>query len=184
MAEYLKRPQAAEAGRQLAGHSAEISQEYLLLRTLIDNLPDCIYAKDSAGRKTMANPADLKNLRCKTEDEAVGKSDFDLFPKDVAEKFWADDQAVIQGQPVIDGTNTFGLRYAEPLRVKSVMRFSHCSGFCGMLASGWGAGVGVGASARTFWAKTAPSIKLINLIFMINLLVETGEGISESERSL
>jgi len=79
-----------------------LARERLLLRTLIDNLPDCIYAKDTAGRKTLANPADLKNLRCQTEAEAIGKSDFDLFPKDIAEKFWADDQKVIAGQPVIN----------------------------------------------------------------------------------
>ena len=79
-----------------------LARERMLLRTLIDNLPDCIYAKDSAGRKTMANPADLKNLRCKFESEAVGKSDFDLFPPDIAEKFWADDQLVLKGQPVLN----------------------------------------------------------------------------------
>jgi PAS domain S-box-containing protein len=84
-----------------------LARERSLLRTLIDNLPDCIYAKDAAGRKILANPADLKNLRCKTEAEAVGKTDFDLFPKEVAEKFWADDQAVIQGQPVIDREEYF-----------------------------------------------------------------------------
>ncbi len=77
-------------------------QERSLLRTLIDNLPDCVYTKDTAGRKTMVNAADLKNLGCKTEAEAIGKSDFDLFPKDLAEKFWADDQKVIQGQPVVN----------------------------------------------------------------------------------
>jgi PAS domain S-box-containing protein len=87
--------------------TAEISHEQLLLRTLIDNLPDCIYAKDATGRKTMANPADLKNLRCKTEAEAVGKSDFDLFPREIAEQFWADDQRVIQGQPVINREEFF-----------------------------------------------------------------------------
>jgi PAS domain S-box-containing protein len=96
-----------ELEKRVAERTTEISQERLLLRTLIDNLPDCIYAKDAAGRKTMANPADLKNLRCKTEAEAVGKTDFDLFPKDIAEKFWADDQAVIQGQPVIDREEYF-----------------------------------------------------------------------------
>jgi PAS domain S-box-containing protein len=82
-------------------------QERTLLRTLIDNLPDCIYAKDAAGRKMLANPADLRNLRCKTEAEAIGKSDFDLFPKDIAEKFWADDQKVIQGQPVVNREEFF-----------------------------------------------------------------------------
>ncbi len=90
-----------ELEKQVAVRTAEISQERLLLRTLIDNLPDAVYAKDTAGRKTMANPADLKNLKCKTEAEAIGKSDFDLFPKDIAEKFWADDQRVLQGQPVL-----------------------------------------------------------------------------------
>ena len=84
-----------------------LARERLLLRTLLDNLPDAVYAKDTAGRKTMANPADLKNLRCKNEAEAVGKSDFDLFPKDVAEKFWADDQKVIQGQPVLNREEFF-----------------------------------------------------------------------------
>jgi PAS domain S-box-containing protein len=81
--------------------------EHNLLRTLIDNLPDGIYAKDAAGRKILANPADLKNLRCKTEAEAFGKTDFDLFPRDIAEKFWADDQKVIQGQPVINREEYF-----------------------------------------------------------------------------
>jgi PAS domain S-box-containing protein len=91
-----------ELEKRVAERTAELSQERWLLRTLIDNLPDNIYTKDIAGRKTMANPADLKVLGCKTEAEAIGKSDFDLFPKDIAEKFWADDQKVIQGEPVIN----------------------------------------------------------------------------------
>ena len=77
-------------------------RERFLLRTLFDNLPDGVYVKDITGRKTMVNPADLKVLGCKTEAEAIGKSDFDLFPMDIAEKFWADDQKVIQGEPVLN----------------------------------------------------------------------------------
>ncbi len=84
-----------------------LAQERSLLRTLINNLPDSIYAKDSAGRKILANPADLKNLRCKTEAEAIGKTDFDLFPKEIAEKFYADDMKVIQGQAVINREEYF-----------------------------------------------------------------------------
>jgi PAS domain S-box-containing protein len=77
------------------------------MRTLIDNLPDGIYAKDMAGRKTLVNSADLKTMQCKTEAEAIGKTDFDYFPRDVAEKFWADDQRVIQGYPVINREEYF-----------------------------------------------------------------------------
>ena len=94
--------QQKQAEEALCRSNETLAQERLLLRTLIDNLPDAIYAKDTAGRKTLVNPADLKNLRCKTEAEAIGKNDFDLFPKDLAEKFWADDLKVITGQPVIN----------------------------------------------------------------------------------
>ena len=107
LAEEDLRRARTELEKRVAERTTEIIQERRLLRTLIDNLPDCIYAKDAAGRKTMANAADLKNLRCKTEAEAVGKTDFDLFPPDVAEKFWADDQKVIQGQPVINREEYF-----------------------------------------------------------------------------
>ena len=107
LAEEDLRRARTELEKRVAERTTEIIQERRLLRTLIDNLPDCIYAKDAAGRKTMANAADLKNLRCKTEAEAVGKTDFDLFPPAVAEKFWADDQKVIQGQAVINREEYF-----------------------------------------------------------------------------
>ncbi|HUB87355.1 MAG TPA: PAS domain-containing protein [Verrucomicrobiae bacterium] len=80
----------------------KLEAERNLLRTLIDHLPDCIYAKDAQARKIMANPADLKNLGCKTEADAIGKTDFDLFPQEVAEAFFADDQAVLKGDSVIN----------------------------------------------------------------------------------
>ena len=81
----------------------KLKEERNLLRTVIDNLPDGIYAKDTEARKIMANPADLKNLGCKTEAEAIGKTDFDFFPKEIAEAFYADDQSVLkEGKPVIN----------------------------------------------------------------------------------
>jgi PAS domain S-box-containing protein len=80
-----------------------LTSEHGLLRTLIDNLPDCIYVKDVEARKVVANPADLENLGCKTEAEAIGKTDFDLFPKDLADGFFADDMSVIKdGQSVVN----------------------------------------------------------------------------------
>jgi PAS domain S-box-containing protein len=96
-----------ELEKQVTERTAELSKERLLFRTLIYSLPDCIYAKDTEGRKTLSNPADVMNLGCKTEAEALGKSDFDFFPKEVAEKFWADDQRVLAGSPVIDKEEYF-----------------------------------------------------------------------------
>jgi len=81
----------------------KLTAERNLLRTVIDNLPDCIYAKDVRMRKIMVNAGDLKNTGYQAEAEVIGKTDFDLFPKDIAEAFFADDQAVLKtGQPVVN----------------------------------------------------------------------------------
>lgn len=74
-----------------------------LLRTLIDNLPDLIYVKDTQGRKTLCNLADMQASGAKTMEEVVGKTDFDLYPPELAEKFWADDKAVLEnGAPLLN----------------------------------------------------------------------------------
>ena len=110
----LKRAKEA-SNDELQKRTVELSRERLLLRTLIDNLPDSIYAKDATGRKTLANPADLKNIRCRTESEAIGKNDFELFPRAVAEKFWADDQKVIRAVPSSTGRSIFWMSKAARL---------------------------------------------------------------------
>jgi len=107
-AEKILREAREELERRIQERTADLSNERRLLRTLIDNLPDAIYAKDIQGRKTLANPADLKNLRCATEADAIGKTDFDLFPPEIAQKFWADDQTVLQsGTPVLNREEWF-----------------------------------------------------------------------------
>ncbi|MBI1793740.1 MAG: response regulator [Chloroflexi bacterium] len=74
-----------------------------LLRTLIDNLPDRIYVKDTHGRKSISNHADMLASGGKTMQDVVGKSDFDLYPAELAEKFWADDKAVLDTEfPVLN----------------------------------------------------------------------------------
>ena len=73
-----------------------------LLRTLVDNLPDYIYAKDTAARKTLSNAADIRALGCTTEAEVLGKTDFDFFPKEIAEKLFQDDMEVLKGHPHVN----------------------------------------------------------------------------------
>ncbi len=80
-----------------------ICNERVLLRTLIDNIPDSIYCKDLACRKTLANSAEIHFLNANSEDEVLGKDDFDFYPKELAEGFFADDQLVIKtGKPVLN----------------------------------------------------------------------------------
>jgi|GEM_PF-302329 len=80
-----------------------LQNERLLLRTVIDNIPYNIYAKDLAGRKTLANKAETEFLGVKSDAEVLGKDDFDFYPKAIAEKYRADDQLMIQkGLPEIN----------------------------------------------------------------------------------
>ena len=77
--------------------------ERILLRTLIDNLPDGIYVKDRDGRKILVNIADAHACGKQIESEVIGKNDFDLFPEEIARGFYEDDQKVIKtGNPVLN----------------------------------------------------------------------------------
>ncbi|HAQ64936.1 MAG TPA: hypothetical protein DCR43_03640 [Bacteroidales bacterium] len=79
----------------------KLTSERKLLRTLIDHLPDAIYMKDKLGRKMLANKADIENIGI-PEEKIIGHSDEELFPADIAAKFRADDNQVLQnGIPVL-----------------------------------------------------------------------------------
>jgi PAS domain S-box-containing protein len=99
---YQWRVQARDLAAQKRMDVA-ITKERNLLRTLIDNIPDAIYVKDDTGHKTIANVADVRNMGLQSEAEVLGKDDFMLFPKDLAEGFYADDKSVIDmGQPILN----------------------------------------------------------------------------------
>ena len=85
-----------------------LRQEKILLKTLINNLPDAIFIKDLECRKTVANLTDVHNMGLNFEAEVLGKNDFELFPKEIAEGFYADDQSVIKnGKQVINREEFF-----------------------------------------------------------------------------
>lgn len=80
-----------------------MANERLLLQTLINNVPDSIYCKDLSCRKTLANKMDILYMGGLTEEDVIGKSDFDIYPREVAEKFYADDRSILDtGKPVIN----------------------------------------------------------------------------------
>lgn len=82
--------------------------ERILLRTVIENIPDAVYVKDKAGRRTVTNPADVKLMGRKDAREVLGKDDSTLYPKERAATSTADDQTVLQsGQPLVDKEESF-----------------------------------------------------------------------------
>lgn len=81
----------------------KLAWERKLLRTIIDNLPTAIYAKDTEGRKILANRVDLENQGLTDESQVLGKTDFDFYPRHIAEQFFRDDSIVLkQGKAIID----------------------------------------------------------------------------------
>ena len=66
-----------------------LAQERSLLRTLIDSMPDHIYAKDTEGRFILKNKADAFAMGAESTSEAMGKTDFDYYPREIAEQFHA-----------------------------------------------------------------------------------------------
>ena len=79
------------AERQRAAESSVASQ--LLLRGIIDNSYAVIYVKDVEGRYQMVNRRYTELFHI--EDEAIrGKTDYDLFPRDIAERLRAVDERV------------------------------------------------------------------------------------------
>ncbi len=81
---------------------AALAAERNLLRTLIDNLPDYIFAKDREDRFLISNLAHARAVLATTPEELVGKTAFDFFPPELAAQYRADDEAVMQsGQPLI-----------------------------------------------------------------------------------
>src|SRR5580704_702804 len=110
----------------LARENAQLARERDLLRMVIDNLPDYIYAKDKDGRFILNNVAHAHDLGAKSPSEMKGKTDFDYFPSDLAQQFFDDEQRIIQtGAPVINqeqykekpGDSSSGMRWSVSSKV-------------------------------------------------------------------
>ena len=64
----------------------ELSKERNLLRTLIDNLPDLIYVKDTESRFVTTNTA-VADIMGTTTEDLIEKTDQDYFSKEIAKNF-------------------------------------------------------------------------------------------------
>lgn len=82
-----------------------LASERDLLQTLLDNVPDRVYFKDRESRFIRVNPAMVELFApkgVKSYEDILGKSDFDFFSKEAAQKKFAEEMEVIRsGQPII-----------------------------------------------------------------------------------
>jgi len=103
-----------------------LTKERNLLRTLIDLLPDCIYAIDADGRIVLTNPADTATIGVKSACEVLGKTILELMPGEMGRQLWDTEQVVLTtGKPItnveehmigVDGVARWVLTSKVPLR--------------------------------------------------------------------
>ncbi len=84
-----------------------LNYERNLLRTLIDTISANVYIKDAQSRFVDANLETARKLGAQSPDDLIGKTDFDFFSADLAEHYFADEQAIIQ-------TGQARLNFEEP----------------------------------------------------------------------
>ena len=78
-------------------------EERLRLRTLIDAMPDYIFVKDVESRFVTTNSAHLKVIGAGSLEEVIGKTDLELFPAELAERYYRDERRIIEsGEPMLD----------------------------------------------------------------------------------
>jgi PAS domain S-box-containing protein len=86
-----------------SGVEEALSKERAILRSLIDNVPNFLYVKDTQAKFVVANLHCALQLGFKTTDELLGKSDFDIYPQHLAAGYYEDDQNIIRTeQPLLN----------------------------------------------------------------------------------
>jgi PAS domain S-box-containing protein len=106
-------------------HSVQ-EDERKMLRALIDNIPDFMYVKDTESRFVVANSYLARIIGVDMPEHLIGRTDFDLYPREMASGFYDDEQGVMRsGQPLYNreekvfdgaGNETYILSTKVPLR--------------------------------------------------------------------
>jgi PAS domain S-box-containing protein len=110
------------ASRQLEEKNKILEKEENLFRALMDNMPDTIYIKDTECRFLDGNPSQVRVTKAGTHENLLGKTDFDFYPRDIAEIFYKDDKQVLEtGKPVIN-KEEMGFDADGNIRVKSTTK--------------------------------------------------------------
>jgi PAS domain S-box-containing protein len=71
-------------------------RERNILRTLIDNLPDIIYFKDTEGHYVLNNMAHLQSIGAQRQEEVLGKTTFDFNPTELSKRYQEDEMEIVR----------------------------------------------------------------------------------------
>jgi PAS domain S-box-containing protein len=89
----------AEFRRQRAEEAYKNTEA--LHHSLVEHLPQCIFRKDKQGRLTFVNKH-FQDTLGKSLAEILGKTDFDFYPPELAQKYRQDDQSVMETGQILE----------------------------------------------------------------------------------
>jgi two-component system cell cycle sensor histidine kinase/response regulator CckA len=97
----------ADLERLVTERTRTLASERNLLRTLVDNLPDGVFVKDTAGRYRLANAAHRRQLGLGSAEELAHRTVVDLAPGDWARREADEDRQVVESAtPMLDREQT------------------------------------------------------------------------------
>jgi len=87
----------------LAASEAELRRERALIDVFMHSTPDFVYFKDRGRQFIRVSSALAHWYRVESSAAAIGKSDFDFYPREIAERTHADERAIMESEePLVD----------------------------------------------------------------------------------
>ena len=94
--------QIRDIAEELKKSGNELLFEEQLLRTLMENIPDSIFFKDTESRFVRVSNAWADRRKLSAPEETIGKTDFDFFPLQHAQEAFNDENKIIRtGIPIV-----------------------------------------------------------------------------------
>jgi PAS domain S-box-containing protein len=90
-----------------------------LYHSLVETIPMNVWRKDAEGRFIFGNKGFCETTK-RSLDELIGKTDFDLFPADLAEKYRRDDAWVMATGQTFEATEEHLTAQGESLHVRTI----------------------------------------------------------------
>ena len=116
------KPAVLAVMRDITAHKrieTELRDSRALYESLVNSLPQNIFRKDRAGHVTFGNQRYCDSLK-RPMAELIGKTDFDLFPAELASKYVADDRHIMQTRKSLDAVEEHRLPDGSRIHVHVV----------------------------------------------------------------
>lgn len=113
-----------------------LREQRQLLKTVLDATPDFVFLQDLKSVYLSANKS-FCDLIGRREEEIIGKTDFDLFPKGQAERYLKEDLEILKsGKPMVKESNISSLNGSKWLHMVKIPVYEADGKMGGLLCSG------------------------------------------------